>query len=72
MTRYSIHGHRLTGRVFTSKCGDCGMDTISEDEFHPYEACEVFKRTHDSREVEKALAPLFRERILLPAKGKVS
>jgi hypothetical protein len=62
VNRYSIHGHRLTGRVFETKCHECGMPTISADEFHPWEACVTFKRTHDSREVERALEPLFRAR----------
>jgi hypothetical protein len=68
--RYSIHGHRLTGRVFTSKCHDCGMPTISPDEFHPYAACEAFRETHDSREVERVIEPLFRRHLLsLKARG---
>lgn len=60
MTRYSIHGHQLTGTVFETSCGDCGMPTISADEFHPYEACKVYLRTHDSRAVERVIEPLFR------------
>jgi hypothetical protein len=35
------------------------LDHIGQ--WHPYEACEVFKRTHDSREVEQALKRLAKQ-----------
>lgn len=64
MKRYDIHGNELTGKIHTSKCFDCGMGTVGAAEFHPYEACEEFKRSHDSRKVWRAIMPLYRERIL--------
>lgn len=64
MKRYSIHGDQYQSSIQTSRCAECGMGTIDANEFHPWEACEEFKRTHDSREVWKAIMPLFRERIL--------
>lgn len=62
MKRRSIHGGWLTGSVFKTKCHDCDMPTLAADEFHPYEACEEFKRTHDSRTVEPLLERLYAER----------
>ena len=63
MERYDIRGNKLTGSIFESKCGECGMPTLSEAEFHPYEACKIYKRTHDSRDVWLAIVPLMRARL---------
>lgn len=64
MRRYDIYGNELTEKVQTTKCFDCGMGLVHAAEFHPYEACEEFKATHDSRKVWKRILPLYRERIL--------
>lgn len=63
-TRYDIHGNKYESAILTTECADCRMPTVDAAEFHPYEACEVYKHTGDSREVWKAILPLFRERIL--------
>ena len=59
MRRRSIHGNFLTGSVFKTQCHDCGMPTLDYDEFHPYEACEEFRRTQDSTKVEVLLDQLW-------------
>ena len=53
--RIDIHGRPLDTTVQTERCGECGMGTVSLAEFHPWRACEVYKETHDSREVWRAL-----------------
>ena len=30
------------------KCHDCGMPLEHVGQFHPWEACRLFERTHDS------------------------
>ena len=62
--RYSIRGYRMEGSIFASECGDCGMPTLGQDEFHPYEACAAYKDTHNSVYVERLIEPLYRQRIL--------
>jgi hypothetical protein len=64
MTRYSIRGDKINGVRFVMKCGDCGMPLVDVMEFHPVEACQAFKRTHDSQIVLKEIEPLFFDRIL--------
>lgn len=59
MTRRSIDGGWIYGNHFSSKCEECGMPTLGLQEFHPYEACVEFKRTHDSRTVEPLLERLW-------------
>lgn len=46
--RIDIHGRRITDTVFRTRCEECGMGLISAAEFHPYEACEIYKATKDS------------------------
>lgn len=53
--RIDIRGDRIANVFHVSKCHDCGMGTCDAAEYHPWLACQVFKRTHDSREVWRAL-----------------
>jgi hypothetical protein len=63
MKRYDPNGNQIaTSPLEMTECDECGMPVYGM-EFHPYEACEVYKRTHDSREVWKALMPRIRERL---------
>lgn len=61
MNSIDLDGNGITARTNTTRCGECGMPTLSHREFHPYEACEIFKATHDSREVRAVLRRLFLE-----------
>ena len=63
MKRYDIRGRELADVDDNTQCFDCGMGLLHASEFHPYEACEEFKATHDSRKVWARIMPLFRERI---------
>jgi len=53
--RITIRGGLIRNRIQHDRCADCGMGLCDPLEYHPYLACEVFKRTHDSREVWRAL-----------------
>ncbi len=55
LLRFTFDGRELPRLTEESRCGSCGMTTWDGAEWHPYEACEVYERTHDSREVWRAL-----------------
>ena len=65
--RFDIHGNELTQEIHVARCYDCGMGLVHAAEFHPPEACEMFKATHDSVAVWTAILPLLRERMGLAA-----
>ncbi len=56
--RVRIDGTPITNVIQDDKCFDCGMGLCDPREWHPYVACEVFRRTHDSRKVWSALRDL--------------
>ncbi len=58
MKRYRLDGTTIEANVLKSKCYECGMPTLAPDEFHPYEACVEFKKSHDSGTVEPLLRRL--------------
>lgn len=50
--RYDLNGNPLPRpHILTTRCEECHMPLTAYAEFHPYEACVEFKRTHDSRTV---------------------
>ena len=61
--RFTINGERIISPIHVTNCGECGMGTCSEAEYHPYSACVTFKRTHDSREVWRELRRKAREHV---------
>jgi uncharacterized OB-fold protein len=56
--RYDFDGNLLHEKIHVTKCGSCGMGLVSAREYHPFEACEEFERTHDSRKVWRMLRPM--------------
>ena len=62
--RRDLSGNPIKDSALTTACAECGMPLTSFAEFHPWEACEAYKATHDSREVHKAIAHLSPGRIL--------
>jgi hypothetical protein len=54
--RHDIDLRELHGSTIAMHCADCGMGLISAREFHPIEACDEFKRSHDPRTVLELLA----------------
>jgi hypothetical protein len=53
--RITFDGATIENTIQDEKCWSCGMGLCAPREWHPHEACEVFRRTHDSREVWRAL-----------------
>lgn len=43
------------------KCHECGMPLEYVGQFHPWEACRIFERTHDSSVVAVEMSRLQRE-----------
>lgn len=56
--RYRIDGTPITNVIQHDKCFECGMGLCDPREYHPWEACEEFKRSHDSRKVWRLLRPM--------------
>lgn len=56
LPRIDIRGNVIDNRIHVTRCAECGMGCVDAAEWHPWEACEVFKRTHDSREVWRMLS----------------
>lgn len=54
-TRFEVDGTAISNKIQNDECGGCGMGLCSPREWHPWLACETFERTHDSREVWRAL-----------------
>ena len=53
--RVTFDGHDIGNVIQTEKCFECGMGLCDPQEWHPYSACETFKRTHDGQKVWEAL-----------------
>lgn len=54
-SRWDVDGAAITNKIHHGKCYGCGMGLCSPREWHPQLACDTFERTHDSREVWRAL-----------------
>lgn len=59
--RFDLNGYELRDIIHVTTCGECGMGLVSAAEFHPWAACEEFKRSHDSSAVWRTLMPLVEE-----------
>lgn len=59
-SRWEIDGTAITNKIQHDKCYGCGMGLCSPREWHPQLACDTYERTHDSREVWRALSKAVR------------
>lgn len=49
--RLTMNGGIIRNTIQHDRCADCGMGLCDPREYHPFAACEAFRRTRDSREV---------------------
>lgn len=56
LPRIDIRGNVIDNTIHVTKCGECGMGLVDAAEWHPWDACVVFSKTYDSREVWRMLS----------------